>query len=720
MNPTDYELLKFCRANFRSLRELRGRIPGGTLYRHAARLVRLSWLTKEGTLYHTTSLGSRQLDEKHDDQTWEDLERLYPPLALVPTPVHRALTELILAAVVARQHEVRPDRHPFFVCFGRTLLWKTSLGLFVCHALGLDPTRQVVDVGTESGKSLTVRRSASGGLAFERELLGTPFVTLDDFLNADASVRSTLGLFLAGRLVVAFENEQLTVRPVPFLTLNPRAKPTLEQQIGLSAPQIRRAILVNLDAVSLPDLAATGERALEAARARGPLEPGPPAVDCRSFHDGIVALWRALLVPEAHARVDVEIVVNLATGMTAFIPDPADAIAQVGHDLGVLAETLGWSRPGWLQTVTDFSLTPRKRPSVTTPPSAAAGTAMTRTEADAVGVCESTSPETLSLAVPEPVRRRRYVPDITLSEATLVRLVWLAHETGRDTDGAIDLLLDFYVEWRANGKTFETIEASLTLARDLELAGLDAETLHDYLADRQALAEYNCSFSDLPEALRVLELLDNLPTEWDWEGATAAMQAVADLLREGVAVSQIGEFMVRHRRLEALGFNDTAEALAAALPEAGAVGDKRDAVIRHLVEGAKAKADGEAIEVASRSLQDEVATLEANKAQLERTIHALEQGLEGLRQQVDVAQETLAQVEAERAVKAADLEVLAALRALMLGKTAGIEAAFEDLRRLDRWRKMGGAPDDVVGAGHVRDLRAKLLNLLGELGRPER
>jgi hypothetical protein len=29
----------------------------------------------------------------------------------------------------------RPDRHPYFVAFGSTLHWKTSLGIFVCHAL---------------------------------------------------------------------------------------------------------------------------------------------------------------------------------------------------------------------------------------------------------------------------------------------------------------------------------------------------------------------------------------------------------------------------------------------------------------------------------------------------------------------------------------------------------------------------------------------------------
>src|SRR5207247_678487 len=188
-----------------------------------------------------------------------------------------------------------------------TLRWKTSLGLFVCHALGLDPARHVVDLGTESGKSLTVRRSASGGLAFERDLLGASFVTLDEFLNADNSVRSSLGLFLAGRLAVPFENEQLGVKPVALLTLNPREKPTLEGRIGLPAPLIRRAILADLDAVAMPDLATVGQQAIRAAQEHAPLVIQPPAVDCVIYRERVVDVVRGILRPEAHERVAVEL-----------------------------------------------------------------------------------------------------------------------------------------------------------------------------------------------------------------------------------------------------------------------------------------------------------------------------------------------------------------------------------------------------------------------------
>jgi hypothetical protein len=719
MDGRDRLILEYCTGDFRALRPLTEQMPAGSLYRHAKRLVALRWLQKEGALYQTTAAGLRQLVALRGGRPWDTFERSYPPLSLVPTRVHRALIELILAALVARRHESRPDRHPFFVAVGSTLHWKTSLGLFVCYALGVDPNVHVVDCASESGKSLTIRRGGTGEPLFKRELLDAPFVVLDEFLTADPTVRAALSIVLGGRLVVPFENAQLRIRPVPLLTMNPRPKSALEQRIGLSPPQIRRAILVDLDAVAMPDLAVTGEQALEAARAHRPLELGPPAVDCRAFHDRIVALTRAIVAPEAQARVDVEIVINLATGMTAVIADPAEAIAQVGYDLGLLVETLGWARPGWIQPVTDFSLTPGKNPSTrdASPRAVAPVPESVMDQNTPPEQAGTAPPATMALAVREPVHRKGHVPDIALSEATRMRLVWFAHETGRDVDGAIDLLLDFYLEWRANAQAIETMERILTLARELELAGIEADTLRDYLADCRLLAESNCSFADLPAALQVLDLLNALPIEWDWAVATAAMQGAAAIMRAGIPASQVDEFVGRHQRLEALGFLTTAEALAAALIEAGAVEDRRDAVLRHLVESATVRVDREQLDEHVDSLRAQVAALEAQTAQLEGTVAALEQRRERLRQDIAAAQVALAQVDAERAVQAGALDVVAAFKALLLQKTVAGDAFFAELRKLDGWRAIGGAPDDVVGRRYVTDLRAKLVALLLEMFR---
>jgi len=354
MHPTDRVILDYCHNDFRPVTPLKGTVPSGSLYRHVGRMVKVGWLERQGALYRATEAGLHQLAALASGTTWDVLSDVYPPLALIPTLAHRALAELILAAIVARQHAIRPDRHPFFGACGGTLRWKTSLGRFVCHALGLDPGMQVVDCGTEGGKSLSFRRGSDGTLVFKRALLDTAFVVLDEFQLADRAVRSALGIFLRGRLVMPVENQQLTIQPVPLLTLNPKVAPTLEGRLGLSPPLVRRALLADLDAVPMPDLAAVGERAVEAARAQPPLVLRAPQADIEGFHDAIVDLVREVLLPDAHERVDVEIVVNLSAGMTAFIPEAVVAIAQVVHNVGILAETLGWTRPGWIEPVTAF------------------------------------------------------------------------------------------------------------------------------------------------------------------------------------------------------------------------------------------------------------------------------------------------------------------------------------------------------------------------------
>src|SRR6185436_5963995 len=103
---------------------------------------------------------------------------------------------------ICRQSETRSDRHPFFVCAGGTLRWKTSLGIFLSLALGLDPGRHIVECGSEAGKSLFVRRDAAGTVLYKRALLDTKIVILDEFQMATPPVRAAIMPLLSGRLVV--------------------------------------------------------------------------------------------------------------------------------------------------------------------------------------------------------------------------------------------------------------------------------------------------------------------------------------------------------------------------------------------------------------------------------------------------------------------------------------------------------------------------------------
>src|SRR6267143_6679417 len=97
MTTIDRGILEFCAKDFRRLKELRAIFPGGTLYRHAKRLIKIGWLERQGPLYRSTSTGLRNLSDDQEGR-WDRLDQMYAPLGLIPTEEHRGLVELILAA----------------------------------------------------------------------------------------------------------------------------------------------------------------------------------------------------------------------------------------------------------------------------------------------------------------------------------------------------------------------------------------------------------------------------------------------------------------------------------------------------------------------------------------------------------------------------------------------------------------------------------------------
>lgn len=715
MHAIDHAVLMLCREDFRPLKALGAQIPRGSLYRHVNRLVELGWLERTRSLYRATAAGQRQLADAQRGQRWTRMEQLCPALKLVPTDVHRAMIVLIFAAVVCRQHHTRPDRHPYFGCVGGTLLWKTSLGHFVCHALGLDPSQHVVECGSETGKSLGVRRTGAGEIVFKRELLDAPFLVLDEFQSADRNVRATLGRFLSGRLVVPAENEELTIHPVPLVTLNPQNKPTLEGRLGLSAARIRRGIFANLDAVAMPDLAAMGERAVAAVRQQAPLVIPAPASDCEPFRKPIVTLFRDIVKVEAAERVDVEVMLNLCGGMNGWISDPAEAIVQVGYALGLLAETMGWTNPGWIEAINDFSLDENGRRSTRALEKVPRGE---RGEPAGGAALPPGSGARSSLSVELPkIPRETGAPNLAVSDELRDWLIWFAVQTGRSLEEGLWVLLKSYMAWSRDPDVFAKLRKSLTLARDLKLAQVDIDTLHGYVEARAMLAQYDCSFEDIPWALlRMVKHLESVPVAWDWPMVGKIVAAVAMMMRAEIGLEEIRAFLIRHRYFRELGFDDrTAEAVVEALANAGATGERRGRVLRQLIPLASQRADLEDLKVERHRLEQEIAALNEHRHRLEV---ALQEGRARLaqlaREEVDT-QARKDQVDAACTVQAADLEVVRAIRGVLLGKSAFVEALWADLEKLQVMRRTGVAADGVFATVLVGQLQQKLVDFMKRL-----
>lgn len=704
MSPIDRAILEFSATDFRRLKDLRADIPGGTLYRHAKRLIKIGWLERQGPLYRATNAGRRNLLE-HQEGRWNQLEQFYPPLALIPTEEHRALVELIFAGVMARQHPTRGDRHPFFVCSGDTFHWKTSLGVFVCHALALDPAGHVVDCGSESGKSLFIRRTASGDIASERELLNAPFVVLDEFLAADRAVRSSLNPFLSGKLILPFENEKITIRPVPLLTLNPRAQATLEGQLGLSAPLIRRAIIANLNAVVMPDLASSGGRAVSAAQTQGPIMIKPPTFNCEERHGVIVGLLKAMLKPEAYERVDVEVVVNLCTGMTALLADQTDAIAQVIQRIGLLSETVGWVQPGWGEIVSQF-VRHHTSAIIGTPADTPSPLSEAREEEETEGI--------VSLHI-SPGRREPGLPSLHLSDELRATLTWLAVETGRSLEETVTLLIQHYIRWRQRPDTIASLHRTLTLSHQLNVKGIDPISLEEYLQARAHLGRYGRTLDDVPEALRLIARLARLPEPWDWVQVEQAIHSIGLFIAAGINPGQIEALLLVHERLNELGFDArAAEAVAEALVRAGAIGRRRSRVLVALITLAGTHVDLHDAEAEQERVQQEVLRLEARRRHLSEEVEDLKASVAGLRQEQRDLQASMTHMETEAATYQSRLDVLAAFESFLQGHVQVIDASgelFDQVRELARKGARPGGGDSVALAA---DLHEKILQVLAQ------
>src|SRR5262249_31541007 len=142
------------------------------------------------------------------------------------------------------------------------------------------------------------------------------------------------------------------------------------------------------------------------------------------------------------------------------------------------------------------------------------------------------------------------------------------------------------IEWQADDEdTLDRFDKILELAAELEIAEIDAATLREHLEARATLAKHACTFEDVPHALRLIDLLGDLPgPAWNWADAETQIEARRTRLAAGTPPDEVDTFLARHRRLAALSFEEvTAEGLVAALAQAGATGDRRDAILQELV-----------------------------------------------------------------------------------------------------------------------------------------
>ncbi len=653
LSAADWPILQFLSSDPQPIRNLLATHPKGTVYRRLRVLQGGGLVVKRGTEYALTTAGEQAKAEEEAGTLIEGLTNIYPPLREVPTPQHRALLELGLAARVLRQHTDQEERHAGFLLLGPTLTWKTSAGRFLCLAAGADPATCVVDLSTESGKSLWIRRGPTGNIVAQRALLDSPVVVFDEYQFADQAVRRAVAPFLSGRRRVPVENTTLEISPVPVVTLNPRTGDSLAARTGLSVPLLRRLVPCDLGAVQLPDLALEGNRALDAARRAGPLPLQASRDSCETLRPAVVRLLRQALVAEAVGIVDVELVLGLGTGLTAWLP-LATAMRQALYNFLLVVETLGWTQPGWLGPLRAF-------PAGTSPgPVDQRGGGEIPARSGPITALHSIHlyPEQILADNPKEAPgmnpKESLMPPFSIPDSTKAQVIWLSQDARVSVDQAIRLLVEIYRLQQSEGLDFEHLRAIVQLRDECMAIEVSLEDLRQHVELAAALRAHDLSVEDvyttlslaedltiaglsLAEGARVANLLHALeeagvdPTLIDelcrardhYQALGYTLETImhlanlaARLERLGLTLEEFAERLTHLDQLRALGLDlHAAEGLAAALRAAGFQGERQDEILRRLVETAGTHLNLVELRAQEENLRAEVERLQAERAE---------------------------------------------------------------------------------------------------------
>ena len=531
----DRSILRYCAQGPTEVSGLTGEIARGTLYRHIGKLVQSGALKRVGRRYHTTAVGERWLAEELAHIEWNLFDHLYLPFALIPTPHHKALVELLLAAVVVRQAGMHEDHLCAFVALGGTLRWKSTTGRMACAMLGLDPSIHLIDLASEAGRSVFVRRTSDGHLLSQRNVLSSSLVVFDDYLQGNDAVRAAVGPFLSGRRTVPYENGVIAVDCVTLLTMNPRAKPTLEQQTTLNLAQLRRAILCDFDKVPLPNLALTGHRAVEAALQHGPLTLPVLRTDLQAHRAAVVQLVRDVVRPEMHDRIDTEMLRILAAGMCGFIDDDERAVQQTLYNVGLMLETLGWARSGWVTAVSEFSLLCPRRDPIGFPHTRPTSTPETEDANDLILIRRTFMNNQKSDSAP-----------YTLSEETRARLILMAAEEHITFAHAADVMTDYYDSaMKSFGVGLEDLHSILALGKELKVRKISVKSVKLTLELFAYLREHQLDDEDFDAAISLLARLHQFGLTAQAPEVTRILDVACELVTSGVPPIEVEQWLAQ-------------------------------------------------------------------------------------------------------------------------------------------------------------------------------
>ena len=324
--------------------------------------------------------------------------------------------------------------------------------------------------------------------------------------------------------------------------------------------------------------------------------------------------------------------------------------------------------------------------------------------------------KTLDLATPK-IRRDSALPSLTLSNKLRTRLAWLEEETGRSTEEVFNFLIDHYISWRRDPAGLAALYKVLSLARSLEVDEIDVELVYRYLTTEQILQRLGCTIEDVPPAIRLLELLSNLPEVWSWDTAQSAIQSVAFLIQAGIDPKAVRSFLANHYVLSEKGLDvRLVRILDKAFTRAGLKGQRRDQASWELVKGVALKLSIDEMEVTKKNLKSEIRGYQDTLQQITAAIHEAKPRLSRLKEDKRKVTQHLDQLETEYQRKKGHIEVFEGFVCFLLGKLKADDPFWKTLEQLLQMRHQGKISDVQAREALTVTLVPQLLNFITYVG----
>jgi len=422
---------------------------------------------------------------------------------------------------------------------------------------------------------------------------------------------------------------------------------------------------------------------------------------------------RHILAPAAQSRVDVQVVLTLCSGMSAFLHDAETAIVQVLYGVGMLAESMKWTNPGWIETVLRFSLTDGASVArhadtlVSSPPVSG--------QSGGHSIDSSNQPATIPLQVPQ--LRRETAPPLGVGEALKNRLIWAAVDTGQSLEEFLTTLLNVYLTHRQDPNTFPTLKHALRIADLLQLAEVEVNTLRNYLAAETALRRAGLWLDDVPDALQLIPLLEGLPQSWTWKQAQYAMRTVAYILRQGIDATRVGKFLAFHHAFEQSGITEEYFVeLVTALEDSGVHGPRKKRIFDRLIAQAALQVDVDDLQHQAHTLTEEITRLEVQRRALRKRVGEWWGRVETLSAQETAGRARVESLAGEMAGYEQERIMLQAIRLLLERQQAGPQTSYGAIQQ-PQHNEPGELQRPAQPAASQHDQRwDQLLHALRQLG----